>query len=1226
MSRTVWPYLFALRAAELATPSPDQAIAEQQERFFPSSNGTKVIVLRWSSTPSLGFPRQPFQVYRRNGNLLESAAMVPISATPTVVGGVNRYATLPGNDAAYVVFMDVVVTTGSTATLQAIDVNGLEIPNQTVTLTSTGLVEFRCPGIAAITLAGSGTVTSFEAISETAYANLPDWQLIQTVGLPLENNEIGASYDTLPQGFWLNPVTPGFMVNGDEAALARLECMEAFLTSPGAPGVANFPFPGWPEPNADSYINNLRSAGNLLPMIERCLEKSVDTNPAELQSLYSESVTVDGLNQIGAPPASPPGPTSQVNLPVTSVAMLAVSTDTYAAVGLGYGTLDIPPELGTSGISIAITPSPATCSPGGSVQLTATVTGTTNDSVIWSVGSVVGGNTTVGTISATGLYTAPETAPAAGYVLVYATSVVDPAVVQDSTVYIQVTIFVKPTPTAPVTEPAVVTHPVPIYYPPVDQYGDYSYMVTAPFNFPYGVSVTLAALSTGQLPVAEPANLVSALNTVHAPLDRDQPTSASISVTWDASSDSQGYAILVSRATNQSEVLNDPRPANAGGYDIYVALPAVNPDPNAPADQQNSVSFFDTGCALPLAAPAVNNRYVVAAQDIFGQWSGWVETSTSLSPAAVTKPALISAQFIYSANTGSPVSPVVPATLQIDFGWNWQDRSPGQIRFTGQFVPSPATSLDPPYLGGFALSNAGPIGPPVILSFSYAGLNPATVAPTAVIPTITSGQSISGPVAILGQGSPPTPAGNPSLIQYRVQLTGIDLDFSASTELDFLIYATATEEVQPGVWSDVIDQPTSSASPPGPPLVIGKIVRASDPNPPVVGFAPPAISWTALPDASGNARGILEWQVDPSAAGYYVWEATETALLHLLPPGTGTPAPPPGTPYTTRATTLKNLLTNNYDASLSGFARLNNQMIQAASTEIILPASSDTLYAYRISAIGANNVESARSSSVAIFAVPSRNVPAAPRILLRPVSGPGIEVIALPVESSAPPSGYRLFRVRSSALSQGESTMGPAKYLETSPLWKNSTITTLAGSTLSGKSLIDSAAIPSWFPFYYRATAVGVDDTANGVYPGESPYSSTQVGYSMPANAPLLQSFSLALNATRSAALITFITDLPAANISPIGGAFIELLQLDRGSPPGQPKLVQVLAVAPNTIAVGTLTLPAAAPASPSFARSEPDASEHTTIYIIIPYKPADEGELVLRLTDPLGRQSTESF
>ena len=66
--------------------------------------------------------------------------MVPISATPTVVGGVNRYATLPGNDAAYVVFMDVVVTTGSTATLQAIDVNGLEIPNQTVTLTSTGLV------------------------------------------------------------------------------------------------------------------------------------------------------------------------------------------------------------------------------------------------------------------------------------------------------------------------------------------------------------------------------------------------------------------------------------------------------------------------------------------------------------------------------------------------------------------------------------------------------------------------------------------------------------------------------------------------------------------------------------------------------------------------------------------------------------------------------------------------------------------------------------------------------------------------------------------------------------------------------------------------------------------------------------------------------------------------------------------------------------------------------
>jgi polygalacturonase len=44
---------------------------------------------------------------------------------------------------------------------------------------------------------------------------------------------------------------------------------------------------------------------------------------------------------------------------------------------------------------------------GATSQYTATVTGTTNQSVNWLVNNVVGGNSTVGTISATGLYTAP---------------------------------------------------------------------------------------------------------------------------------------------------------------------------------------------------------------------------------------------------------------------------------------------------------------------------------------------------------------------------------------------------------------------------------------------------------------------------------------------------------------------------------------------------------------------------------------------------------------------------------------------------------------------------------------------------------------------------------------------------------------------------------------------------------------------------------------------------
>ena len=71
-------------------------------------------------------------------------------------------------------------------------------------------------------------------------------------------------------------------------------------------------------------------------MVEHCLERSDDTNAQKMQFLYTEPVTTAGLSQIGA--TSPSTQTSTVTLPVTGVAMLAVSTDPYATVSLGYGT------------------------------------------------------------------------------------------------------------------------------------------------------------------------------------------------------------------------------------------------------------------------------------------------------------------------------------------------------------------------------------------------------------------------------------------------------------------------------------------------------------------------------------------------------------------------------------------------------------------------------------------------------------------------------------------------------------------------------------------------------------------------------------------------------------------------------------------------------------------------------------------------------------------------
>src|SRR5438309_4796879 len=65
----------------------------------------------------------------------------------------------------------------------------------------------------------------------------------------------------------------------------------------------------------------------------------------------------------------------------------------------------------SSNVSVAIAPSAATVLLGTSVQFIPSVSGSSN-AITWSVNGVANGNANVGTISSTGLYTAPATRPA----------------------------------------------------------------------------------------------------------------------------------------------------------------------------------------------------------------------------------------------------------------------------------------------------------------------------------------------------------------------------------------------------------------------------------------------------------------------------------------------------------------------------------------------------------------------------------------------------------------------------------------------------------------------------------------------------------------------------------------------------------------------------------------------------------------------------------------------
>jgi len=97
----------------------------------------------------------------------------------------------------------------------------------------------------------------------------------------------------------------------------------------------------------------------------------------------------------------------------------AVSIADPSAVGSAAVSVNGP-------VSVTVSPSSATVRVRKTKAFTATVQNATNNAVTWQVNGITGGNSTVGTISASGNYKAPNTVPSPSTVQVKAVSVQDP--------------------------------------------------------------------------------------------------------------------------------------------------------------------------------------------------------------------------------------------------------------------------------------------------------------------------------------------------------------------------------------------------------------------------------------------------------------------------------------------------------------------------------------------------------------------------------------------------------------------------------------------------------------------------------------------------------------------------------------------------------------------------------------------------------------------------------
>ena len=130
-----------------------------------------------------------------------------------------------------------------------------------------------------------------------------------------------------------------------------------------------------------------------------------------------------------------------VSAPSCGVATVALTvtddagrSDTADVVITPSSVTSIAPAAAGQSACSAVAPAVvvAVCPASGSVQtgstdaMTASLANTTDTSVNWEVNGVAGGNATVGTVSSTGVYTAPATAPSPATVSITAVSAADP--------------------------------------------------------------------------------------------------------------------------------------------------------------------------------------------------------------------------------------------------------------------------------------------------------------------------------------------------------------------------------------------------------------------------------------------------------------------------------------------------------------------------------------------------------------------------------------------------------------------------------------------------------------------------------------------------------------------------------------------------------------------------------------------------------------------------------
>lgn len=235
--------------------------------------------------------------------------------------------------------------------------------------------------------------------------------------------------------------TVNWSINGIAGGNATIGIIDAngMYTAPEFPPAPNSITISAVETSNTRMLGNAAATlNNPVPQLTSVLPMSIAQGPF--------TITLTGLHF--APTAAAfMGTTALTTAYVSSTQLTATGTATSAQAGTQTITVHNPdPGASVSagvniivqgGVAVMVAPATAMVRTGNQQVFTVMVTGALNQSVTWTVNGEAGGDSTIGTITATGTYTAPLTLPTPNTVTVTATSVEDPTRSSSATVTLE---------------------------------------------------------------------------------------------------------------------------------------------------------------------------------------------------------------------------------------------------------------------------------------------------------------------------------------------------------------------------------------------------------------------------------------------------------------------------------------------------------------------------------------------------------------------------------------------------------------------------------------------------------------------------------------------------------------------------------------------------------------------------------------------------------------------